>query len=187
VPDLQPQAETPSAPQQPTNQPSLAELEQQVRNNPTDTGVVFGLAQRYRELQRNNDALAILQGAAARNPSDVALQQLYGDTLRDAGKFDEAVQAYQTAINADGSAGNYNKLGNELLKMKRLPQAIEALNKAINIDANAAEPHYHLGEVYEQQGNLTAALAEYRAYLLLANPDAPYYTEASDAVTRLQK
>ena len=129
----------------------------------------------------------MLQLAATAHPADIALNQLLGDSLRDAGQLDEAVAAYRAAIAADPTAGNYNKLGIEQLKMKRIDDAIATLNEAAAADANAAEPHFHLGEAYEQQGDNARALEEYRAYLAIAGQNDPYYPQATAAAARLQQ
>ena len=196
VPQLEPQqpnqpdqpAPQPSEPApQPVGKPSLEELEQQSAADPTAAGPAFELAQRYRELQRLDDALRVLKLAATAHPADIALNQLLGDSLRDAGLFDEAVAAYRAAIAADPSAGNYNKLGIEQLKANRTADAILTLNEAVAADANAAEPHFHLGEAYEMQGDNAKALEEYRAYLAIATQNDPYYPQATAAVARLQQ
>ena len=53
-------------------------------------------------------------------------------------------------------------------------------------DANAAEPYYHLGEIYEQQSRPDQAAAQYRAYLNIAGPDALFSAQAKAALERLK-
>ncbi|MFN8567725.1 MAG: tetratricopeptide repeat protein [Kouleothrix sp.] len=169
----------------PASPATLAALEQQVAADPAAAGPAFELAQRYRALQRLDDAAAILQVAAQANPNDVALQQLWGDTLRDAGRNDEAESAYRAAVAANPSAGNYNKLGAELLRAGKPDRAAEALLAAIEADPNAAEPYFHLGQVYEQQGRTDQAIEQYRSYLTIAKPTDSFYQEATAALGRL--
>ncbi|HEX9374513.1 MAG TPA: DUF2298 domain-containing protein, partial [Roseiflexaceae bacterium] len=164
---------------------TIDELRRQAAADPTAPGLAFALAQRYRDLGRHDEAAATIEKAARAHPSDVALNQLWGDILRDGGRRDESEAAYRAAVAADPSAGNYNKLGVELLKWGLLDKAAAALNQAIAADANVAEPYYHLGEVYEKQGQTDRALEQYRAYLNIAAPDDAYRAAATEAMNRL--
>jgi YYY domain-containing protein len=183
------QPRQPAQPAQPapnTNQPSLAELEQQVAANPTAATPAFGLGQMYRDQGRLDRAIEVLGPAADANPQDIALHQLYGDILRDAGRDDDAEAAYRAAATAGPTAGNYNKLGNELLKMGRLDKAEEALKQAISVDTSLADPYYHLGEVYEQQGKRDLAAQNYEQYLAIAPADGALRAQATEALQRVK-
>jgi YYY domain-containing protein len=166
--------------------PSLAELERQAAADPTAPGPAFALAQAYRDAGRPGDAANALAPAVAAHPTDVGLLHLWGDALRDAGREDAAVAAWRQAAAAQPTAGNYNKLGLELLRMNRLDTAKEAFTAALAVDANLPEPHYHLGVIAERQGDRAGALAAYRQYLALAPPDAPLRAAAQAAIARLE-
>lgn len=176
----------PNQPSQPS-QPSLEALERQVAANPRAAGPAFGLAQRYRDLGRLDEAAAVLKTAAEANPQDIGLHHLWGDILRDARRFDEAEAAYREAAEAGPTAGNYNKLGTELLKMGRQDRAEEALLKAIEIDKSTPDPYFHLGEIYEQRGQADLAAEQYRMYLAIAPPDGAFRDQANEAIARMKK
>jgi tetratricopeptide (TPR) repeat protein len=167
-------------------QPTLEALERQVAANPEAAGPAYGLAQRYRDLGRLEQAATVLERAARANPQDIALHHLWGDILRDAERFDEAEAAYRAAAAAGPTAGNYNKLGTELLRMGRTERAEEAFLKAIQTDASTPEPYYHLGEIYDQRGQTDRAVEQYQMYLELAPPDGVFRTLASEAIERLK-
>ena len=48
------------------------------------------------------------------------------------------------------------------------------------------EPYYHLGEIYGQQSRPTQAAEQYRAYLNIAGPNAPFSSQANAALERLK-
>jgi YYY domain-containing protein len=169
----------------PATESELAALERQVAANPTAAAPAFGLAQRYRDMGRLEQAAAVLEPAIRANPQDIPLHHLWGDILRDLGRYDEAEAAYRAAALAGPTAGNYNKLGAELLKMGRVDRAREALLQAVAIDSSVPEPHFYLGQAYEQQGQNDRALEEYRTYLELAPPDGVFRAQASEAIGRL--
>jgi tetratricopeptide (TPR) repeat protein len=171
----------------PDEQASLRVLEQQVAADPTAIRPAFTLAQRYRDSKRLDDAAAVIGNAARAHPQDVAVQHLWGDILRDAGRYDEAEAAYRAAVTADPSASNYNKLGAELIKWDQLDKAIAALNQALALDPSAPTPFYQLGVAYEKQGQPELAAEQYRAYLAKAGADAPYRSAATQALERLAK
>jgi YYY domain-containing protein len=169
----------------PPDQATTEDLERRVELDPTAAGPAVELAQRYRELGRYDEAAAALKPAALAHPHDIALHHLLGDILGDAGRYDEAEAAYRAAIAADPSSGNYNKLGVELLEWGWFDKAAAALDQALAADANEAEPHFHLGQVYERQGQFDRAIDHYRAYLTIAPPDGLFRQDAQAALERL--
>jgi YYY domain-containing protein len=184
MPAQPPAAQPPAQPAE--GEASLETLEQQVRLNPTVASLAFGLGQRYYGLGRYDDAISVLDRAATANPGDVPLHQLLGDVLRDAGRNEQAAEAYRAAAEASPTAGNYNKLGLHLLKMGALDKAAEAFQQAIAADPSVAEPFYHLGEIYEQQGQKAPAVEQYQKYLEIAPPDAEFRNAATKAIERLK-
>lgn len=152
----------------PPGKPTLAELEAQNQADPTSASAAYNLGERYRSLGRLDDAARVLGAAAQANPGDVPLHHMWGDTLRDSGHQDEAVAAYTEAAQAKPEAGNYNKLGRELLDMGRLEAAESALLEATRLDATLADPNYFLGELYARQDKRDQARDAYLRYLDLA-------------------
>ncbi|NJO81304.1 MAG: tetratricopeptide repeat protein [Blastochloris sp.] len=175
--------------EQPTDEQMLAEIEAlsaQVAADPTAASSAFGLAQRYYVLGRYDEAADVLVEAALANPQDVALHHLWGDILRDSGRFEEAEEAYRLAVEADPSAGNYNKLGVEALQMGLLETAETALVQVVVIDPNAFESYYHLGRVYDQQDQSELAIENYERYVQLAPSDHQFQVIAAAALERLR-
>jgi tetratricopeptide (TPR) repeat protein len=186
VPSRPVEAPQPPAQQPPAADASLETLERQVQQNPTVAALAFGLGQRYYSLGRFDDAVEVLNRAAVANPQDVPLHHLLGDVLTDAGRGDEAQAAYQAAVDADPSVGNYNKLGIGLLKLGRLDQAAAAFQQAIAADPSVAEPYFHLGEVLAQQGQKDQAIQQFQKVLEVAPANDPLRQSASEAIEQLK-
>ena len=164
--------------------PGLAAREAANQANPTDGPTAFGLAERYRDMGRLDDAARVLAPAARANPTDIGVLHLWGDILTQAKRYDEAEQAYQRAANAQPSADNWNKLGTALLEWGKFKQAEIALNLAVAADGLAPDPHYQLGRLFAQTGNTDQAKMELQTYLDLA-PDGQWSDAAWLLFTQL--
>jgi predicted TPR repeat methyltransferase len=70
--------------------------------------------------------------------------------------------------------------------MGRLEQAEEAFLQAIAADPNVAAPFFHLGEIYEQQGQKDRAVEQYQKYLAIAPPDDQFRAAAIEAIAKLK-
>jgi Flp pilus assembly protein TadD len=173
-----PEAGEPAAPATNSDTAGLAALERAVAANPTDPPLAFGLAELYRRAGRLDDAARVLEPAARANPTDIGLHHLWGDILSEAGRYAEAEAAYLQAARADGSAGNWNKLGSALLQWGQLDKAEIALLQAVSADPNEPEPYFRLALLFAERGDRAAAATNARTYLTLA-PDGPWAAEAA--------
>lgn len=101
------------------------------------------------------------------------------------GLVDEAIEECLRAIEVDPEFGNpYNDIGAYLIEKHDLNGAVGWLTRAKSAARYEARfyPHFNLGRVYEAQGKLFDALAEYKAAMDLN----PGYTVAVRAFRRLQ-
>ena len=101
------------------------------------------------------------------------------------GRIDEAIADCHKAIEIDPEFGNpYNDIGAYLIQQGDLYGAIPWLERAI--EARRYEcyfyPHFNLGRIYEQHGNLIRAMGCYKAAYELNHG----YTQALKAFRRLQ-
>lgn len=186
VVSLQPQQPAAEQPAPAQDTPDLLALEEQVKANPNVAGTAFALAQQYFGLGRLEEAAKVLDVATKSNPNDVPMHHLYGDILRDSGRYDEAEEAYRHAVSIDPSAGNYNKLGAELFKMGRLDKAEQALNEALVRDAGLPEAYFYLGGVYASRGENDKARQNYQQFLQLAPADHYLRGQATTAIDSLK-
>ncbi len=145
----------------------LAELAEQAAANPTNSLLAFRLAERYRALDRLEEAASALEAAAAAHPDDAALHHLWGDILAQAGRYQDAEKAYMQAARTNPTAGNWNKLGTALLEWGQLDKGEIALSQALATDASASEPHFRMGQLYHLRGEDELAIQELETYLAL--------------------
>lgn len=164
----------------------IASLEQQLADNPTSGPLAYGLGERYRAVGRIDDALRVMAVGATSNPSDVGLHHLWGDTLSQAGRFEEAERVYRGIAETLPTAGNWNKLGVGLLQWGKLDDAEAALLRAISVDPSVPEPYFRLGQVYQQQGKREQSIQNIEMYLRLA-PDGYLGADARRVLESLQQ
>jgi tetratricopeptide (TPR) repeat protein len=88
-----------------------------------------------------------------------------GIVLKDQGKLEEAIEAYNKALAIKPDhADAYNNMGNALKEQGKLKEAIEAYNKALAIKPNHAEAHRHLSILTKYTSD-TAQISEVEALL----------------------
>ena len=166
----------------------LAELEAANRARPGDSSAAFGLALRYVQSGRQAEAAAVLSAAALANPNDVPLHHLLGDIQAEIGRADEAIRAWQAAVDADPSSGNLAKLGTGLTLLGRYDEAERVLRQAMERDPRDALVHYYLAEVAVKRngaGDKDLAQQQYALYLEQSGPDSPYRSAAEKGLRRL--
>jgi tetratricopeptide (TPR) repeat protein len=85
-----------------------------------------------------------------------------GNALKDLGKLDEAIQAYNKALAIKPDyAEAFNNMGNALKEQGKLDEAIEAYNKAISIKPDYAEAYNNATEllkIYSPKGQISQSL-----------------------------
>ncbi len=174
------QGYTPSLPAAPLDgdvPQDIAAMERALRENPTNAPMAFELAQRYRNSNRLDDAIRILETAAAANPTDIGIHHLWGDVLAEMGRYDEAERIYTYAANTSGKSSDWVKLGAELLQWGELDKAEVALLRAVTTEPVDPLAHYHLGLLYNYRGDTERATHHLQRYLESA-PEGVYRDEA---------
>jgi tetratricopeptide (TPR) repeat protein len=88
-----------------------------------------------------------------------------GTALQNFGRYDEALAAYQVAIQREPRATRYNGLGNVYAHLDRYADAEAAFRKAIDLDPEDAGPYNNLGLIYEKQEKYEEAANLYQQAL----------------------
>jgi Flp pilus assembly protein TadD/predicted aspartyl protease len=107
------------------------------------------------------------------DPADARGHALLGDTLWALGLFEEADQAYETALKADsGEARGHHGRARALTARNRAADAMVEAQEAVKLAPREAEFHHTVGVIYEREHRYEEAAAAYGNYVnLLPNKD----------------
>ncbi|MCC7243819.1 MAG: tetratricopeptide repeat protein [Acidobacteria bacterium] len=155
---------------------ALPRFDRALTRDPRYVPALIGRGQTLMALQREGEALASYEAALAADPSLTDLQARV-DVLRfratqdlltraktatEAGRLDEARNAYQQAVAASpDSAFLYRELAGVERQAGEVTLATEHLRRAIDLDPAEARTHAALGELLEQQDDIVGALAAF--------------------------
>lgn len=109
--------------------------------------VLFQQAGNYKEAER------LVNKCIAVNPSNPLYYCSLGDIFVGLEKIQNALKAYEKAVQCDhsGAGAYYNRLGHALMKTDNFSQAVDAFNKAITFDP--VRPYYlSLAAAYKGMG-----------------------------------
>jgi len=119
-------------------------------------------------------AEGILQDALARSPGNLELRRSLGQIYQNEQKWDAAFALYEQILQQDADAWVvlYQVGRAAAVSGQRLDRGAAALQRYLGHTPAPEEPslanaHYRLGMIYEHQGNLASARAEYQAALRL--------------------
>lgn len=148
---------------------SLPALQRAVELNPEDSAVLLRLANAEQSAGHRDSALASMQRAAAINPASLALQESYGRSLIEAGRFSDADAQFQKILarwprNTDALVDS----GMLAHRFGRDEVAVDEWQRAVDVDPGQSNAQLYLAQALDQAGQLQAAARHYRAYLEIA-------------------
>ena len=149
----------PGAPQSDTDaRRSLDGLSARYQANPGDAEAAMAYAKVLRSNEQRAQAVAVLQQASIRNPSNMPLLGAYGRALADAGEYAEALDALGRAHTPDNPDWRIlNAQGAVLDQMGRHDEAQRHYSAALKIVPNEPSVLSNLGLSYLLQKNLKRA------------------------------
>ncbi len=108
----------------------------------------FGLASAYHQEKRYSEAIAAYQEVLIRDGRNTAALQNLGNALLEAGRIDEAILAYQKALQISPQSGLYYNLAVAFLRQKQYDKALPNYQAAIRLTPNYAAAHHGLAVCY---------------------------------------
>ena len=112
-----------------------------------------------------------------------------GDTFFDLGKFEDAIQNYDKAIELDSnvnSACYYNR-GTAYFSLGKFEDAIQDYNKAIDLNPNDDLSYSNRGNAYFSLGKFEDAIQDYNKAIDLNPNNASYYYNRGTTFANLEK
>lgn len=136
-------------------------------------------------LQRNNpQAIQCFDNALRVDSTDLEAREFKAVYYKIRGDFDNAFAIYRDIIVRNPDYSNaYFDMGMIYLELDSLQKAYDHFGFAVKTDPLFVKAYYYRGHAAELQGNLEAALADYRQ----ANRMSPNYPEPKAALERLQQ
>ncbi|MGH9141109.1 MAG: tetratricopeptide repeat protein, partial [Vicinamibacterales bacterium] len=125
--------------------------------------VVINLANAYRALGRDREAMVGYRRFMELDPKNAQIRYEAAQILIDSGQLDEARQQLSEALALEPKlAAARNALGVLALRRGDLAGAEREIRAAIDEKADVRLAHYNLALLAEQQGDLSRAVAEYK-------------------------
>src|SRR5215813_809303 len=123
--------------------------------------------------QDYDQAISFLTQLVADDKADYQAQTILGTLLASKGKYDEAEQAYLSALSAKP---NYPPalldFGKLRLRQKKFADAIDQLTKLVESQSNSGEGNLLLGDAYVQSGQTSQAIPFLNSAANLGYPEA---------------
>ena len=162
---------------------ALASLQKSVKLD-SDNGDAWMFLGRIYSNQDNPTALQCFDNVLRLDSTDLEAREFKGAYYKRAGAFDEAFKIYRDIIARDPDYANaYFDMGMIYLEIDSLSMAYSSFDIAIKTDPIFVKAYFWRGVAAEAQGNLAAALGDYKqAYGM-----APQYEAAKEAKERLEK
>ena len=111
-----------------------------------------------------------------------------GNILFNLNKYEEAIKAYQGAIDINSkNAHPYNGLGNALISLGRFEEAIKAYQGAIDINSKNAHPYSGLGDALKSLGRFEEAIKAYKVFVKLWQDDQYWTIKAERIIKELEQ
>lgn len=157
------------------------EYELSLAADPNYSESVRNLANIYYFQERYGDAIPLLQRYVQLEKeitvSVIASFNTLGQLLRDAGRYDEAIEVDLQAIEHDpDNASQVYVMANTYFNAGRTQDAIRVYEKALTVKPDDAFIHRTLGRMYEDAGRDVDALQQYRAAAQL-DPESQFYRD----------
>jgi eukaryotic-like serine/threonine-protein kinase len=109
------------------------------------------------------DAREFYRAALARRPKEPVCYCAVGDTLREQGRYDEALTYYQKSLQLDPDfARGYCNIGLNYQEQGDVQVAINYYHRSLQLDPHYAWSFYNLGTAFEAQGKRDQAMDAYR-------------------------
>jgi tetratricopeptide (TPR) repeat protein len=120
-----------------------------------------------------DQAIVLLKQMLASDKADYQAQAILGTLLASQGKYDEAEQAYLSALAAQPTfAPALLDLGRLRLKQKRFADAVEPLTKLVGLRPDSGEANLLLGDAYAQMDQRPRAIPHLNSAASLGYPEA---------------
>ncbi|MCB1648888.1 MAG: tetratricopeptide repeat protein [Pseudomonadales bacterium] len=163
------------------------EYELSLAADPDYSESIRNLANIYYFQERYADAIPLLQRYVQLEKditvSVIASFNTLGQLLRDATRYDEAIEVDLQAIEHDpGNISQIYVMANTYFNAGRTQDAIRVYEKALTVKPDDAFIHRTLGRMYEDVGRDADALQQYRAAAQL-DPESQFYR---DLITQLE-
>ncbi len=149
---------------------ALALLEPEFSKQPSNRAVCDFLANLYGKSKKFNAAANCYQTYLALQPNDPEARFNLAFNLRHAGKFEQAIEQYQLAIQGNISQPEEVLLNIAVIYSDHLADAQQAklsLEQALTINADYLPALFNLANLYEQLGDKNAACALFEKILQL--------------------
>lgn len=153
---------------------------------PEDSLAFFRLGLLCREARRTDQAVQALRRATDLSPADRDPREALAETLVEAGRYDEAVAEARALIKvAPRSLFARDVLSVSYLQLGRLDRALQVTGEMLWLDPLNPNHHFRRGLLFQQQGNLRAAVGAYARVLDMAHPEGDTYRDAEEAIEEL--
>jgi len=158
-------------------------LEQAIRENPDDIDALSKLGEIFFGEGKYREAAGVYGRALALDPDRPSLLSNLGGCLVSQHMYEEAIPILERAV-AIGPATSpaHLNLGLALMRLDRFVQAEKHLNLAVQIDPQNAGAFLVRGMLWEEEGRVGDAVADYRTALALQ----PSFAEARRRLDVLQ-
>jgi protein O-mannosyl-transferase len=145
----------------------VAFWEDAARKSPAKSRPHFQLAMAYSDAQRYDAAIAEFEKTAQLQKPNYDLLVDWALAYDAMNRPADAVAKLEQAAALQPTAHVYSQIGMVYARQRRWDEALAALNQAEKLNPNWAPTYNYRAKIYFQQGQLAAAVAEYRRALAL--------------------
>lgn len=153
---------------------------------PQDAAAFFRLGMLCREAHRTEQAVEALRRSTHLSPGDRDPREALTETLVEASRYDEAVLEARALLKiVPRSLFARDALSIAYLQLGKIEKALQVTGEMVWLDPLNPGHHFRRGLLFQQQGNLRAAVGEYSRALDMAHPESETYGDAEDALEML--
>jgi len=153
---------------------------------PEDAAAFFRLGMLCREARRTEQAVQALRRSTHLSPGDRDPREALTETLVEANRYDEAILEARALLKiVPKSLFARDALSISYLQVGKLDKALQVTGEMVWLDPLNPGHHFRRGLLFQQKGNLTAAVGEYSRALDMSHPESETYADAEEALEML--